>query len=126
MVPSDVIQLLEYVTATGHSPFAKWREKLDPTTRARVTIAAFRLEAGNFSAAKGIGAGVFELRLDFGPGYRIYFGKDGDRLVILLGGGTKKRQQSDIEAAQTLWREFKQTKGKQQSHEKHTKLSQHS
>jgi putative addiction module killer protein len=51
-----------------------------------------------------------ELRLDFGPGYRIYFGKDGEMLVILLGGGTKKRQQLDIVAAQQLWREYKQRK----------------
>jgi putative addiction module killer protein len=62
---------------------------------------------GNFSAAKGAGAGIFELRLDFGPGYRVYFGKDGEKLVILLGGGTKKRQQLDIDAAQKLWREYK-------------------
>jgi putative addiction module killer protein len=67
---------------------------------------------GNFSAAKGVGGGIFELRYDFGPGYRVYFGKDGERLVILLGGGTKKRQQNDIEAAQELWQEYKRTKGK--------------
>ena len=54
---------------------------------------------GNFSNVKGIGSGVFELRITFGPGYRIYFGKDGDRLVILLGGGTKHRQQRDIATA---------------------------
>ena len=59
---------------------------------------------------KGVGTGVFELRLDFGPGYRIYFGKDGETLVILLGGGTKKRQQIDIEVAQTLWQEYKKRK----------------
>jgi putative addiction module killer protein len=50
---------------------------------------------------------VSELRLDFGPGYRIYLGKDGERLVILLGGGTKKRQQTDIRAAKALWQEYK-------------------
>ncbi len=62
------------------------------------------------SPAKGVGAGVSEYRIDFGPGYRVYFGKDGDTLIILLGGGTKKRQQKDIEAAQDLWREYKQRK----------------
>jgi putative addiction module killer protein len=107
-----MIELLEYVNAAGFSPFAKWREKLDATTRARITVAVLRLESGNFSAAKGAGAGIFELRLDFGPGYRVYFGKDGERLIILLGGGTKKRQQSDIDAAQVLWQEYKRTKGK--------------
>lgn len=76
-----------------------------------MTVAIYRLEAGNFSAAKGAGPGVFELRLDFGPGYRVYFGKDGDRLVILLGSGSKKRQQADIDAAQALWQEYKRRKG---------------
>ena len=107
MVLSYVVQLVEFVNASGVSPFARWREGLDTTTRARVTLAVYRLEVGNFSAAKGAGAGIFELRLDFGPGYRVYFGKDGKKLVILLGGGTKKRQQLDIDAAQKLWREYK-------------------
>lgn len=69
-----------------------------------------RLERGNFSAAKSVGEGVSELRLDFGPGFRIYFGKDGEQIVILLGGGTKKRQQLDIETAKAIWQEFKQQK----------------
>jgi putative addiction module killer protein len=75
--------------------------------RTRVISAVLRMERGNFSSAKGVGAGVTELRLDFGPGYRIYFGRDGDRLVILLGGGTKRHQQSDIETAHALWVEYK-------------------
>jgi putative addiction module killer protein len=73
-----VPHLLEFVSRAGFSPFARWRDGLDPKTRARVTLAVFRLEAGNFSAAKGVGAGTFELRMDFGPGYRVYFGKDGE------------------------------------------------
>jgi putative addiction module killer protein len=60
------------------------------------------LRDGNFSNAKGVGAGVEELRLDFAAGYRIYFGRDGDTLVILLGGGTKKRQQADISSASQM------------------------
>ena len=66
--------------------------------------------ARQFSNSKGIGEGVFECRIDFGPGYRIYFGKDGDALVILLGGGTKKRQQKDIINAKLLWKEYKRRK----------------
>jgi len=85
-------------------------ERLDDSTQARITVALDRVERGNLSAAKGVGTGVFELRLDFGPGYRVYFGKDGDTLVILLGGGTKKRQQADIVAAQALWQEYKKRK----------------
>lgn len=60
--------------------------------------------------AKGVGSGVLELRLNFGPGYRVYFGKDGERLVILLGGGDKKSQQADIDAAHVLWAEYKKRK----------------
>jgi putative addiction module killer protein len=115
-----MIELREYVNKANISPFAAWRGKLDPATRSRVTIAVFRLATGNFSAVKGAGGGIFELRMDFGPGYRVYFGKDGEKLVILLGGGTKKRQQADIEAAQTLWQEYKQ--GKRDTYGKHSKL----
>jgi putative addiction module killer protein len=68
------------------------------------------MEQGNFSNAKGVGNGVFEYRIDFGPGYRVYFGKDGETVVILLGGGTKKRQQRDIETAQALWQGYKRRK----------------
>lgn len=66
--------------------------------------------SGNFSNVKAVGQGVSEYKLTFGPGYRIYFGKDGNRLVILLGGGTKKRQSRDIENAQLLWKSYKQRK----------------
>ncbi len=70
------------------------------------------MENGNFSNVKSVGQGVHEYKLDFGPGYRIYFGRDGDKIVVLLGGGTKKRQSRDIQTAQTLWQEYKQRKKK--------------
>lgn len=72
------------------------------------------MEQGNLSNVKGVGSGVFEYKIDFGPGYRVYFGKDGDRVVILLGGGTKKRQRKDIAEAQQLWKEYKAQKRKEQ------------
>jgi putative addiction module killer protein len=59
---------------------------------------------------RGVGSGVFEVRIDFGPGYRVYFGKDGERVVILLGGGAKKRQQRDIENALSNWEDYKRRK----------------
>ena len=59
---------------------------------------------------KRVGGGIQEYRIDFGPGYRIYFGRDGERLVILLGGGTKKRQRDDVHRAQNLWADYKQRK----------------
>ena len=76
-----------------------------------MTTAVRRLESGNFSNVKGVGARVFEDRIDFGPGYRVYFGKDGDAVVILLGGGTKKRQDRDIAIAQERWADYKKRRG---------------
>ena len=83
----------------GKSPFGKWFEDLDPMTAARVDRCIRRLEAGNFGAAKALRGGMCELRLDFGPGYRVYFGLDRKTLVILLGGGDKRRQSADVGAA---------------------------
>ena len=105
-----MIEIRQYIDRSGRTPFARWFDKLDDSAQARVTVYLDRLERGNDSAAKGIGGGLQELRLDFGPGYRIYFGKDGERLVILLGGGTKRRQQADIDRALALWEEYKQQK----------------
>ena len=68
------------------------------------------MELGNFGDHEGVGEGVFELRIDFGPGYRVYYGRDGNELVILCGGGTKKRQSRDIAKAQIRWKAYKQEK----------------
>jgi putative addiction module killer protein len=110
MLPYFMFELRGYVDENGNRRFAKWFEGLDDNAAARVTIALTRMEHGNFSNAKGAGAGVYEYRIDFGPGYRIYFGKDGERIVILIGGGTKKRQQKDIAAAQACWLDYKRRK----------------
>jgi len=75
-----------------------------------VALAVIRMQQGNLSNAKSVGAGVYEYRIEFGPGYQIYFGRDCERLVILLGGGTKKRQQRDIDRALALWQQYKQRK----------------
>lgn len=102
-----MIELRGYIDEHGKRPFAEWFDELDPAAAAKVTIALARMEKGNFSNVKGVGAGVFEYAIDFGPGYRIYFAKDGESLVILIGGGTKKRQQKDIAAARQCWMEYK-------------------
>ena len=99
-----------YVAADGRQPFADWFAELESVARAKVTRAIVRLEQGNFSSVKSVGEGVFEYRIDFGPGYRVYFGQDGSALVILLTGGTKKRQQRDIDAAHIYWQDYKQSK----------------
>lgn len=100
------MEILEYLDAGGSSPYRDWFDALDTIAAAKVTVATTRMKLGNFSNAKGVGGGVQEYRIDFGPGYRIYFGKDSEMLVILLAGGTKKRQQADIEA-QMRWADFK-------------------
>jgi len=100
----------EYIDSEGRSPYAKWFNRLNAPAAARVVTALARMEQGNFTKTKGIGEGVSECRIDFGPGYRIYFGRDGDSIVILLGGGTKKRQQKDIETARMLLKEYKRRK----------------
>ncbi len=102
-----MIEVREYLDAEGNSPYGRWFDGLNAQAAAKVAIAVTRMAHGNLSNTKGVGAGVTECRIDFGPGYRVYFGKDGDRLVILLGGGTKKRQQGDIRKAQALWRDYK-------------------
>jgi len=110
VLPSNMLTALEYLDREGSSPFAKWFGGLDATAAAKVTTAVRRMELGNFSNVKGVGAGVFENRIDFGPGYRVYFGKDGENVVILLGGGTKKQQDRDIATAQERWKDYKKRK----------------
>jgi putative addiction module killer protein len=106
-----MVEVREYLDRRGHSPFAAWTDRLNREAAAKVAAALARIQQGAFSNVKGVGAGVYEYRTDFGPGYRLYFGKDGERLVILLGGGTKKRQQEDINAALARWQDYKQRKG---------------
>ena len=105
-----MIEVVEYESEDGSLPFRKWFTSLNVQAALKVRTALARMENGNFSNVKSVGWGVSEYKLDFGPGYRIYFGKEGDRLVILLGGGTKKRQSGDIEKAQALWKLYKQHK----------------
>lgn len=102
--------LEEYLDDSDRSPFGRWFDALGPQAAAKVTTALYRLEQGNVSNVKPVGGGVSELRIDFGPGYRVYFGQDGPVLVILLAGGTKKRQQQDIDLARDRWTEYKRKK----------------
>jgi putative addiction module killer protein len=83
-----VIELIEAADERGNVPFAVFRDSLDRNAHSKVVLAVYRLASGNYSAAKGID-GIFELRLNFGPGYRVYFGKDGEQIILLLGGGTR-------------------------------------
>lgn len=105
-----MVTVLEYVDGNGRSPFRLWFESLNTPAVSRIITALTRIGQGNFSNVKSVGCSVFEYRIDFGPGYRIYFGRDGDTVVIVLGGGTKKRQEDDIHVAQERWAEYKRCK----------------
>lgn len=109
MVPYG-IEILEYLDPNGRSQFAEWFETLNAHAAAKVAIAVTRLAQGNCSNVKAVGRGVSEYKINFGPGYRVYFGKDGDRIIILLGGGTKQSQQDDIRIAIRRWEDYKARK----------------
>ena len=109
MLP-DEAEIEEYVDASGYSAFGDWFDSLAPVAAAKVTVAVTRIGRGAVSNVKGVGDGVLEYRIDSGPGYRIYFGRDGDRLVILVGGGTQRRQDKDTEAAKARWADYKARK----------------
>jgi putative addiction module killer protein len=118
MLPlSAVIDIREYHDRDDHSPFREWLDKLNSEAAQKVTKALYRVGLGNFSNIKGVGAGVFECKIHFGPGYRVYFGKDGEQIVILLGGGTKQRQQNDIRLALHRWEDYKRRKQEQKDEE---------
>lgn len=92
------------------SPYGEWFNELDPVAAARVDRYVRRMEQGNFGYSSHVGGGVQELHIDFGPGYRVYYGRDGDSIVILLGGGSKRGQSRDITEAIARWEKFKRRK----------------
>lgn len=104
-------KLEKYVTGMGDCPFDEWFRSLDAQTRARINARLNRLRLGNFGDFKSVGTGVYELRLFFGPGYRVYYGLAGKQVVLLLAGGTKKQQNKDIKAAQQFWAEYLNEQG---------------
>ncbi|MDA8124122.1 MAG: type II toxin-antitoxin system RelE/ParE family toxin [Deltaproteobacteria bacterium] len=104
------MKIVEYLTAAGRSPFRDWFDKLDGRAAAKVTTALIRMGTGNRSNVESVGGGVYERKIDYGPGYRIYFGTDGEQLVVLVGGGSKKRQAQDIAAAGERWTDYKKRK----------------
>lgn len=101
------MKLTEYINEAGFSPFQKWFDRLNSEAAAKITTFLYRLEASNFSNVEGVGKGVFEGKIHFGPGYRVYLGKEGEKWIILLGGGGKKGQGKDIKLAQQRWVEYK-------------------
>ena len=103
------IRVEEYIRDDNSNPYRTWFNHLDVHAATKVATALLRLEMGNASSVTWF-AGIGEYRIDWGPGYRIYLAKDGEALVILFGGGTKKGQQADIDRAKALHREYKARK----------------
>ncbi len=104
-----IFQVRELLLDDGTSPYADWFGGLDPVAAAKVAIAKLRMEQGNLSNVEWF-RGIGEYKIDWGPGYRIYLAKDGLKIIVLLGGGTKRRQQKDIDTAIELWEFYKQRK----------------
>ena len=97
-------ELLIYVTEEGREPFNEWLTSLrDHRARAKIRVRLDRVSLGNFGDCHGVGSGVQELRIDYGAGYRVYFGQEGTTIVVLLCGGDKSTQANDIETAQRFW-----------------------
>ena len=105
-----MLTVRDYLTGDGRNPFREWLGTLDVAVRARVQGRVLRFELGNLGDHKNVGAGVWEARLAFGPGYRIYFGKDSESIIILLLGGAKASQARDITRAQGFWRDYLEAK----------------
>ena len=100
-------KVIIYADENGTEPFAKWLEDLrDGQARRRILTRLRRVEQGNYGDYKSLQDGVYELRLTFGPGYRVYFGEDGDTVVVLLSGGDKSTQGKDIEQAKIYWKRY--------------------
>src|SRR5690349_12192846 len=99
-------QIKEFLTPEGKSPFREWLESLDTPIRARIQARIFRFEQGNLGDHKSVGQGVWEARIQFGPGHRVYFGKGGNRIILLLCAGDKSTQSKDIKKAQAYWLEY--------------------
>ena len=102
-----MFEVRDYLTAQGDDPYALWLMSLaDRQARARILIRVGRIASGNFGDVKPVGEGVWEARIDWGPGYRIYYAQAGQRLILLLVGGDKRKQQTDIELAHRYWMDW--------------------
>jgi putative addiction module killer protein len=105
-------QVRIYVAPDGRTPFLRWLTTLrDQRAKQKIEARIGRVRLGNFGQARGVGEGVLELKVDYGPGYRVYFGQDGADLVILLCGGDKSTQNADIRQAKTYWAQYQKEKG---------------
>ena len=106
LVMLKMIEFTEYIDANGKSPFAQWFDALDAVAATKIRVYTTRVELGNYSNVEPIGEGLSEIKIDFGPGYRVYFRKEKEKLLLLLGGSSKKGQQKAIDAAKLAWKKY--------------------
>ncbi len=100
-------EIRHYLTASGKDPFEEWLDSLtDAKAEGRIVARVARLAVGNFGDCKPLRAGVWELRIDFGPGYQVYYTISGRTQVLLLCGGHKRRQSADVERAVQYWNDY--------------------
>ncbi len=110
-MPEEIWEIDYYATANGKLPFREWFEALsDIKAKKAIDTRLARLRRGNFGPCEPLGMGVLELKIDFGPGYRVYFGRTGNRIVLLLCGGDKSTQHKDIRSAHHYWQDYKEHK----------------
>lgn len=102
-------QIVELLLPDESSPYADWFASLDAVAAAKMTVAKLRMQQGNLSNVEWF-RGIGEYKIDWGPGYRIYLARDGQKILVLLGGGTKRQQQKDIDHALALWDDYKARK----------------
>jgi putative addiction module killer protein len=108
-----MFEVLTYQDDAGHQPYMDWLSKLaDKQAKARVLVRVMRMAGGNFGDCKPVAQGVRELRIDWGPGYRVYYAQAGKKLVLLLTGGDKRKQQADIAAAVEYWNNWQRSNAK--------------
>jgi putative addiction module killer protein len=106
LVMSKMIEFTEYIDVNGKSPFAQWFDALDAVAAAKVRVYMTRVELGKYSNVKPIGVGLSEIKIDLGLEYRVYFRKEREILLLLLGGSNKKGQQKAISAAKLAWKKY--------------------
>jgi len=103
---SDPVEFEVYQSQNGRRPYLEWEEGLDRTTRIKIVSHLNRLRMGNFGSSKSLKGGIYEVKVQFGAGYRVYYGKRGKHLVILLCGGDKGSQKKDIKMAREYWDDY--------------------
>ncbi|MBL4818046.1 MAG: type II toxin-antitoxin system RelE/ParE family toxin [Deltaproteobacteria bacterium] len=104
-----MVHVRELLLEEGSSPYAKWFNGLPANVAAKITVSILRMQQGNFSNIKWF-KGIGEYKINFGPGWRVYLAKEGEKIIILIGGGSKTSQKKDISRALELWKDYKHRK----------------